>query len=229
MTAQQNQAYRYERKFLEAVLDTYQVRMLLQQHPGMFCPTYPPRYVNNLYLDTKELSNYYANLSGIDERQKVRVRWYGQLLGDIAQPVLEIKVKRGLLGMKSSYPLAPFRLDENFTQSYLAEILRKADLPALLQNALRDLDVVLCNRYQRWYYATKDQRFRATVDGELSYYRVDRYHNHFRHRHVDDGSVVLELKYARSYDSVADRVTGFFPFIMTKNSKYVSGIERIYL
>ena len=30
-------------------------------------------------------------------------------------------------------------------------------------------------------------------------------------------------------DVQADRVSGFFPFSVTKNSKYVTGIERVYL
>jgi hypothetical protein len=229
MTIQPDYTYRYERKFLVDVLDVPQVRLLLRQHPSMFYQTYPPRYVNNLYLDTKELSNYHANLSGVGDRRKVRIRWYGPLFGDVARPVLEIKVKRGLVGRKYSFPFTPFRLDENFTNAYYSVVLQNADLPAFLKKSLMDLDVVLCNRYQRWYYATKDQRFRATVDGELSYYRVDRLRNHFRHRHVDGGQVVLELKYARPLDAVADRVAGFFPFIMAKNSKYITGIEMVYL
>jgi len=229
MAAQQNRTYRYERKFLVERLDGSQVRLLLRQHPAMFYQNYPPRYVNNFYLDTKNLENYHANVDGVSDRKKIRIRWYGPLFGQINQPVVEIKVKQGLVGTKYSYPFPPFALDENFTHRYFREVLRDADLPLPLKKALGDLDVVLCNRYYRWYYATKDQQFRATLDDELSYYPVKRFRNHFRRQSTDKDQVVLELKYARALDSAAARVAGFFPFIMTKNSKYITGIERVCL
>jgi len=49
------------------------------------------------------------------------------------------------------------------------------------------------------------------------------------HKSVDHGKIVVELKYGQSLDTQADRVSGLFPFSVTKNSKYVSGIERVYL
>lgn len=41
---------------------------------------------------------YQDNLIGISDRMKVRIRWYGALLGLIEEPVLELKIKRGFLG-----------------------------------------------------------------------------------------------------------------------------------
>jgi hypothetical protein len=220
---------RYERKFLVERLDVQQVRALVKLHPGMFYEPYPPRYVNNLYLDTVGLDNYFDNVAGVGERHKVRIRWYGELFRAVEEPVLEFKVKSGLVGSKHTYPFAPFSLDDRFCHRYYRERLEKTDLPGRVKQYMRSLRVVLCNRYYRWYFATRDRRFRVTVDAEMSFCQVRGAGNRFVHRRVDHGRVVLELKYARALDVQADRVAGFFPFGVTKNSKYVTGIERVYL
>jgi hypothetical protein len=221
-------SWRYERKFLVDQLDVHQVRALVKLHPAMFYQPYPPRYVNNLYLDTEELDNYQDNVSGARERHKVRIRWYGDILGPVKGPMLEFKVKSGLVGTKVIYPFSPFTLDERFSQRYYREILRQAGLPAEVEQRLHGLHVVLCNRYYRWYYGTRDGRFRVTVDAEMAFYQVRRVRNYFAHKYVDRDTVV-ELKYQRSLDVEAERVSRAFPFSVTKNSKYVTGIERVYL
>ncbi len=221
--------YRYERKFLIDRLDAHQVRALVKRHPAMFYEPYPPRYVNNLYLDTKGMDNYADNVSGVGERRKVRIRWYGDLFGEIAKPRLEFKIKSGLVGTKQSFPFAPLILDQRFCHRYYRECLAAAELPDAVFHTLRDLDVVLCNRYFRWYFAARDQRFRITIDKELAYYQVKRANNRFVHKSVDHGKIVVELKYGQSLDTQADRVSSLFPFSVSKNSKYVSGIQRVYL
>ena len=187
--------YRYERKFLVEGMDAGQVRMLVKRHPGMFYEPYPPRYVNNLYLDSEQLDNYHTNVTGMADRYKVRIRWYGNPLEQVENPVLEFKVKSGLVGTKHSYPFPEFRLDDGFTFRDFQEIIQSSDLPSDVRLHLRGLHVVMCNRYNRWYFATKDQRFRITIDTDLSYYRVKKFSNRFSSRFLDQKHVVVELKY----------------------------------
>ncbi|MBN1304104.1 MAG: polyphosphate polymerase domain-containing protein [Anaerolineales bacterium] len=222
-------SYRYERKFLVSELDAGQVRMLVKRHPGMFYEPYPPRYINNIYLDSEELENYNQNVSGIGERHKVRVRWYAGLFGNISSPVLEFKVKDGLVGAKYSYPLPPFQFEHGFDQRSFQELIRRAELPEQVKLYLRGLNVVLCNRYYRWYYVVRDQRFRVTVDTDMVYYQVKKDRNRFRRKYPDHKHVVVELKYEKPFDDIADRMAGFFPFSLSRNSKYVTGIEMVYL
>ena len=229
MSEAQTREYRYERKFLVEELDAGQVRLMVRRHPAMFYEPYPPRVVNNLYLDTEEMDNYYANLSGAAERCKVRVRWYGELFGAVASPVLEFKIKNGLVGTKQSHPFPAFRLDENFSQRYFQGLARDSDLPDPVRHHLRTLNVVLCNNYRRWYYASKDGRYRVTVDTGMAYYRVRKFGNRFVGRVRDDGRVIVEMKYEKPFEPQADRVAGFFPFRITRNSKYVTGIESVYI
>jgi len=107
MSERQIRESRYERKFLVDQLDAHQVRAMVKLHPSMFYEPYPPRYVNNLYLDTEGMENYLDNVSGVGERRKVRIRWYGDLFRDIEKPMLEFKIKNGLVGTKHISLLPP--------------------------------------------------------------------------------------------------------------------------
>ena len=68
MSERQMGEYRYERKLLVDQLDAHQVRALVKLHPSMFYEPYPPRYVNNLYLDTVGMKHYFDNVDGAEER-----------------------------------------------------------------------------------------------------------------------------------------------------------------
>jgi len=41
--------------------------------------------------------------------------------------------------------------------------------------------------------------------------------------------VIIEIKYAKDLDDIAGKISGFFPFTLTKSSKYVQGIESVYI
>lgn len=225
-----SQEYRYERKFLVDHLDLSQVRAILKLHPAMFSEVYSPRYVNNIYLDTVLLDSYLDNLAGASERLKVRVRWYGDFFGTVGNPTLEYKVKQGLVGTKAHYSLQPFVMDTRFTTSYFGNVIQATtDLPDRVKAHLITLRVVLLNRYYRFYYANYDGNFRVTIDTWLTFYNADRLRNYFVYRQVDHNTVVVELKYQPEYEDLADRIASVFPFRATRSSKYVQGIERVYI
>ena len=206
-----------------------QAQAVIKLHPRLFHAPYPPRYVNNLYLDTPDLENYYDNVNGADRRCKVRVRWYGAPLGPVNQPVLEIKVKDGLVGTKHTYALRPFRLEQGFGSHAFRSEAMMAGLPENVRFRLRDLEVVLFNRYYRSYFATHDGLFRVTLDSEMRFHKANgALGNAFIHRQMDSRDLVVELKYEVDQEPSADRVAGFFPFRVTRNSKYVQGVERVY-
>lgn len=222
-------SYRYERKFLVDELLPGQVEAMIKSHPFLFYVTYPPRFVNNLYFDTPDMENYYDNINGASYRRKVRVRWYGAAFGEVSQPVLEIKVKDGLVGTKYSYPLASFRLDKGFCRAYFEPIALASKLPENVRRDLRDLEVVLFNRYFRRYYGSRDGHFRATLDSDMAFYKANNaFGNAFIHHQLNIRELVVELKYESDQEPRANRVASFFPFRATRNSKYVQGVERVY-
>ncbi len=221
--------YRYERKFLVDEMRPFQVEAVIKLHPRLFYAPYPSRDVNNLYFDTPDMANYYDNVNGADRRRKVRVRWYGAPFGELNRPMLEIKVKEGLVGTKHTYPLAPFCLGQDFCNDYFKSIVLKSDLPENVRRDLCNLEGVLFNRYHRQYYASRDGHFRVTLDAEMAFYKANgAFGNAFIHRQVNHHDLIVELKYEIDQELHANRVASFFPFRVTRNSKYVNGIERVY-
>ena len=65
--------YRCERKYLTDALDPFQVISLVKQHPSAFIVPFPPRYINNIYLDTKNMTYYHENVIGSKNRRKARI------------------------------------------------------------------------------------------------------------------------------------------------------------
>ncbi len=220
--------FRYERKFLVEGFDHHQAIALIKRHPYMFYQPYPPRYINNFYLDTVEMGNYFDNVGGAADRRKVRLRWYGELFGEIEKSTLEFKIKRGFVGTKRLYPFGGFTLKEGYHSEKLRKLAETSNLPEKVKIVLLTQDIVLLNRYLRYYFASRDKRFRLTVDTNLKYYRVGHFNNQFIHSQSDHSNVIVELKYSKENDPEAQRVSGFFPFRVTKSSKYVMGIDRVY-
>jgi SPX domain protein involved in polyphosphate accumulation len=221
--------YRYERKFLADEMSVHQVRALIKLHPAMFIEPYPPRYVNNIYLDTPMLDCYAENVYGGKDRRKVRIRWYGELFGRIQKPVLEFKIKDGLVGTKESYPFSPFMLDEQFNHACYHDAIQSSQLPQEIKYYLRDLEPSLVNRYFRWYYATIDGRYRVTADTEMCFHNIRRHWNPFQYCVRDHRNIIVELKYDIQHEVHVERISRYFPFSVTRNSKYVQGIEQVYL
>ncbi len=221
-------SYRFERKFAVTELSAHEIVSLIERHPGLFSRAYPSRFVNNIYFDTPDLKNYYDTLNGAADRMKIRIRWYGNLFDPIHKPVLELKIKKGLLGTKQTYPLVPFMMiREGWEGSELASLLQNEDLPGSLRLPLHGYQPVLLNRYHRGYYRSADGNYRITLDTQLEYYGVHSGMNYFLQRHVDRSGCVLELKYDQIHDGSAADMAGYFPFRMTRNSKYLTGLEAL--
>jgi hypothetical protein len=217
--------YRYERKFVTTILGPREVDTLVRLHPSFFREIHHERFVNNIYFDTPSLANYEANVAGLAERLKCRVRWYGELLGGVAKPVLELKRKYALLGTKESHLLQPFDVDEKLVVN---KIFEGADLSETLKLYLGTLQPTLMNRYRRRYYLSADGDYRMTVDWDLEFRRIGPFANSFREKSLPDRRVVVELKFDRGKEALADRITSHMRVRLSKMSKYVTGLDKLY-
>ena len=193
----------------------------------MFSEIFSKRFVNNIYFDSIDLKNYHDNVDGSTYRKKVRIRWYGDLFGTIEKPVLEIKTKNGLLGKKESFALAQFKLDEAFSFDNIKDDIDKADIPEIVSLELRSLEPVVVNRYCRKYFMCANTDYRITVDSGLLFYAVSSKNNSFLHRALND-EIILEVKYDEDKDDIVTNITSHFPFRLSKSSKYVTGINKLY-
>ena len=157
--------FRYERKFSIPELDRPQVESIVRRNPARFSQAFPRRWVNNIYLDTWRFGSYEEKLSGFSEnRAKVRIRWYGELFGAVENPVLELKIRQGLLNRKEAFPLEPFAMGAGFSLRTVRDLFRRADLPEVLRQQLLKLQLVLVNRYSRSYLLSVNRAFRRNPD-----------------------------------------------------------------
>lgn len=218
---------RYERKFLAEPMSLAEALALVRRHPALFREAYPPRSVNNIYLDSPALRDYYDHIQGVACRSKMRIRWYGSCGVTVEQPVLERKIKRGAVGGKVSHPLPAMALDADDPRRVIDAALRCGDVPPMLRAAAGLRMPTLVNRYQRRYYVSADGSYRLTVDWDLQFAGFARF--------AADGSlsaagpsVIIELKYAPCHaDLAADAVSNALTFRLTRCSKYVLGVQRI--
>jgi len=220
--------YRYERKFFISDLSLKEVESFVKLHPALFSEIYYQRYINNIYFDSFEWNHYYENVDGVANKIKMRIRWYGDLFGSIEKPVLELKIKQGRVGKKVSFPLYPFVLNKTFNLTVLTEMIEASELPDNLVEQAKLSRPVLLNRYCRKYYQSADMNFRITLDWDMQFLKIQSQFNAFINKYVDHVNVVLELKYNNQFDDMAQFIGCYIPFIVTKSSKYVSGIEKIY-
>tara|TARA_B100000780_G_scaffold144024_1_gene100746 strand:+ start:220 stop:906 length:687 start_codon:yes stop_codon:yes gene_type:complete len=219
--------YRYERKFLIDTLSLLQIESIVRSHPAKFEESYKPRKVNSLYLDDINMQNVEDNLAGINNREKERIRWYGETFGKIKSPVLEIKIKRGLLGAKELHPLKTFSLDSGFGKKSIQKIFESSNIPEYNMHILGLRNPTILDVYTRKYLISSDKKFRLTIDFNIEYFKINQLYNTFLEK-ISSHNVVMELKYDAQFDNEAEQITNYFPFRVTKSSKYVSGADYFY-
>ncbi len=194
-------------------------------HPAHWQVAYPDRQVNNVYFDTADYQGLNANLSGIADRVKLRLRWYGPTLHEIQSASLEFKHKQGMIGYKEICNVGE-TVDLSVTP--WADVLHTLDaaINPHGQRWLRSVPhPVLINTYRRAYYVTPDQRVRLTVDSDLRAYdqRFSAYPNLVTAASLPS-YVVLELKAGRAYYQHLADALAHFPVRVDRFSKYVQGM-----
>jgi SPX domain protein involved in polyphosphate accumulation len=224
----ENIHYRYERKFVFENKHPAYVEVIVKNNQANFREIFQQRHVNNIYFDKPGLKFYSDNYDGNSNRQKVRLRWYGDSLGQVYNPILEFKIKKGELGLKKSYPLPNFIIDNGFNAQQLKAIFERADLPDNVREEIGGLEARLLNTYSRRYFRSFDHHFRFTIDKKLEYFRFSQQNNLFLHKIADYQNVILELKYDSNYASEVSNITSQLPVRLSKFSKYVSGMEKLY-
>lgn len=218
------ESIRYEIKMTCDEMLLPDVRSWVRLHPDSFAEAYPPRQVNNLYLDTQEADCLNANLIGVDERGKLRFRWYGK--SDRAvQGTWELKCKADRLGSKHRYPV-PFTFDLATVswQEWMRQMRTQVDGFMAVWLSYVDRPTLL-NRYQREYYESFDRQVRITVDYDQEVYAQLPYPMpNLTLKTPIESKVVLEVKSAPAlYRRVSD-VLSSLPLQVARNSKYVNGV-----
>lgn len=219
--------FRFERKYIvPKTMSLQELVVMVKCNTAFFREAFHERQVNNIYFDTSEYKYYFDNVDGVAYRQKVRIRWYGETLGAIQTPKLEIKIKNGLVGDKWTFNLGPFLLNNAITKKDLQQLFSNADLPKPIFELVRDLNPTLVNSYTRRYFISANGKFRITLDYEVFYREIKNRMNNFTKLSQSDPFNVVELKYGLEEDRLANEISVQFPFRLSKNSKYVNGVNN---
>lgn len=219
--------FRYERKYIvPKTMTLHELVAIVKRNPAFFREVFYERQVNNIYFDTNGYKFYFDNVDGVADRQKVRIRWYADTLGTIQSPKLEIKIKNGLVGDKWTFDLNSFTLDSAITAKGLQNLFADSKLPRPIFEMVRTLNPTLVNSYTRRYFISADQRFRITLDYEVFYRNIRSRMNNFSKIPQADRHNVVELKYNLDNDRLANSISNQFPFRLSKNSKYVNGVNQ---
>jgi len=219
-------SYRYERKFVTTLPVPRVLAEYVTRHPAMFMVAYPPRRVSNLYLDTPGLKFYNDHIHGANQRRKVRIRWYSSLWEQVNNPVIEIKERNGGVNVKYAASVLPFSLT-GLESKWNPEL----DDNSRQMCALHGIDAgllqpALINSYTRHYYVSADGVFRLTVDHGIENFMVQGRIKKL-HTGIEGQSTIIELKYNLNDSDNASGISNFFPFRISRNSKYINGINSM--
>jgi len=220
--------YRYERKYtIPKYHSLTATEQIIKRNSFLFKEIFHQRQINNIYFDTEEYNDYFDNVLGVSNRKKIRIRWYGNTFGEIKKPVLEIKIKKGIVGDKWSYPLKSFKLNNHLKNETIQNIFNESSLPLPIREMLKPVFPALLNSYQRKYFLSADQKFRITLDFDLLYYKIDKNLNQCFGFPFEDENHIVELKYGLKDEINVHRISAQFPFSINKNSKYVNGVNKL--
>ena len=216
-------AWRYEFKYVTDRHESETVRCLLDSLPVGLREHHSSRWVNNIYFDDEFGRCVAENMSGVSERFKIRLRWYGDAERIVA-PQLEVKVKKNHVNSKLSC-----RIDGTFdlrseTWANIVKRIRElsaedAGIQRIFENTCRP---TLINRYHRSYLLTSCGRVRVTLDdaqnGDVQFYAS---RPNFRTTLPKQAPTILEIKGPQEeYDTVM-ATADLLPFKRSRFSKYV--------
>ena len=223
---------RYERKFIYE--HTYLDDLIQDVLTNSYCfkEVFNRRAVNNIYFDDNKFNYYHQNVSGDGKREKCRLRWYGDEFSSIKNPTFEIKKKFGEVGDKISYKikgyennLSTFNIDEF---DYLLHDTNDKKGNFVISK-FHQLIPTLYNSYERRYFLSFCGRFRITLDYNMIFFNPN--HKNFlgSKMKIDEKEIILELKYDLAHDQESRSLSQQFKERLSKNSKYVRGIEMVYV
>ena len=224
------QDYRYEKKFTVPYRQQHLVQKLIFKNKMRFIKEHEDRKVNSIYLDTNNLKLYKENIDGLSKRKKLRIRWYNDLKKE-TKFYFEVKQKNNELGFKKIY-----KLDINFENNNKEKVLKKLldnivnlDIDQDINSLIYNVKPIIIISYERKYLMSNICNCRMTIDTKLKYKIINHCANYILEDNYKNEEMIIELKYPANIDQEIINKYFHFPFRVSKNSKYVNGINKYYL
>lgn len=216
--------FRYEIKFTCGALEQPALEAEFRCLHALFRPVYAPRRVNSIYFDSPGYRDLYDNVSGLPDRSKLRLRWYGS---DPAKAMctLEYKAKQGLLGTKQSVRLSqPLDLTTISWRALRAKIAEEP-LGSLEPIFLESNMATALISYERDYYVSASNEVRLTVDRSIeTFAQIGRPTPNLHWKLTTDPVIVAELKADAHHRDALVQACNEFPLRPSAHSKYTTAM-----
>lgn len=222
-------AERRETKFVFEETDVNTIRALMQGNSKRLVHNRPVSIVRSIYFDDVNLSACHANLDGLGQRRKLRLRWYDQMT-PLNDCYLEIKWRdnrvtgKHRMRIKSDTPVGELSYRRLYDE--LVSVVPER----LLSDVIRYNEPVVIVEYKREHFASIDGRLRSTIDYDLKYYdQTGKQTISLRFPHSKPDFIVLEGKTPVGSESELREM--FYPLQLRAQrcSKYVHGCAMLGL
>ena len=215
--------YRYEIKFsLDEIAYAEAMRWL--QVNTSATKRYDDRCVNSLYFDNPGYSSIRDNITGLSDRSKYRIRWYGDK-NKLNKAQFEIKKKKGFETTKLIIKIDNLENLNILNECSLKNIENIANNKLNLKKRIIPL---LTTHYDREYFISNNKLVRATLDYNLESYDLriignkNISKNYYNHK-------ILEIKYDVDLDDFVRENLKKISARRSKNSKLVnSAMEEAF-
>ena len=215
--------YRYEIKF---VLDNSRLSDAMQwlYNETTAIKTYDNRKVNSIYFDDVGFSSVRDNLAGISQRNKLRLRWYGEQKHTL--PIFEVKTKNGRLGCKTTYPIQS--IENSLMKLNIDKITSKCISGLEEQNIVFDEHLVptLQVNYKREYYKTHDG-IRITIDQNIQFSDTQLHTTLDENNSFSYPFKVMEVKFEPDMKEAVAELIRPLHITPKRHSKYLVGLAML--
>lgn len=211
---------RSEKKIVIDSANLSWARSIIRLHTSGFHQAYPPRQVNNVYFDSPDLDCFFDNIDGLNQRNKFRLRWYGESL-EITKSTFEIKHKINRYNWKTSFQINE-KIDlRKMKWEEIISIIRK-ELPDDLSMQFSPYFCpIIINQYFREYYVSFDRKVRITLDyNQCGFEQRGKISPDLRQPLFLPDITIIEIKSDEKLSSEIFNTFNELPFRTYRNSKY---------
>ena len=206
---------RIERKFsFGNANDKELTKFLLSNN---FKQKYQKRRVNSIYLDTPNFNHVLDNINGVNEREKLRIRWYNN---DLENFSIEVKKKNKFCILKKINKINSKIRKESFISDFSDVFYKKFS-----KNKKYNYNFILIVSYVRNYWVSANEKIRATVDFDISTRSIA-----LNSLNIKIPDTVLEFKFAPENEEYFRQLFSSrkFNFRVKKFSKYVNAFSLLH-
>lgn len=216
---------RIEVKFITNISDLPLLKKWIKLNGYGFKRNYKDRFINNIYFDSQNFDSFNENIIGLDNRFKLRIRWYGKL-GLLNDGYFESKIKKNSVGYKIKEKLKKNINLKSLTNQNLKDSLSQLKNP-YLKNLYQYRSIpILINRYKRSYFLSNCKKFRITVDTLNSIYKISKNNlSPLKYKFLPEMTI---LEFKTDYNNeLSSKVLTDFPIRHYRNSKYINSFKFI--